>query len=115
MAVRASVVRVFVAGPDSGIPDLLKASSCEVAAAPGPVEVAILPLDIPEDRVLSMLAALRAANPKVRILAIARAADAATLRFADILGAQALLSRPVRPGVLLQRVIQLAREAPARY
>jgi uncharacterized protein (TIGR03437 family) len=110
MAIRPAAIRVFVADRDLAAP--LRAVGCDVADTPSPVDVAVIPLD---DQSLSTVAALRSANPKVKVIALAGAADSATLRLADLLGANALLTRPLRREILLRRIRELAHEPPARY
>jgi uncharacterized protein (TIGR03437 family) len=115
MAIRADTTRVFVAGRDLALAASLRKAGCDLADEGGAVDVAVLPLRIPEDEARTTLSALRAANPKVRILAVADAADSAALRMADLLGAQALLTTPVSSEALLRCVRRLAYEPPARY
>ena len=64
---------------------------------------------------LETMAALRAKRPRLKIVATAGALDAPTLRSADVLGAQAILTKPMTSAVVLRRVRELLRSRPVPY
>jgi DNA-binding response OmpR family regulator len=62
-----------------------------------------------------MVGAIRQAHPQVKTVAVAQTFSSGALKAADLLGAQAVLTKPVEAQLLLQRVHSLLRRRPARY
>jgi uncharacterized protein (TIGR03437 family) len=132
MAVRSGVRRILIADPDPGtrewIKKLLAGASYDVRTARNapdilqqaslqPIDLVILSLAIPEQESLDTLRALRAAHPRLAVIAAATAPvlGPATLRAADLLGAQAIFARPMTAQAVLRRVRTILQPRPAPY
>ncbi|HXB74480.1 MAG TPA: hypothetical protein VNY05_39965, partial [Candidatus Acidoferrales bacterium] len=64
---------------------------------------------------LEMIGSLRNQQPKLKIVAMSGAFGPSALRAADILGAQAVLRKPLTAELVRRRVHDLLVEPPARY
>jgi uncharacterized protein (TIGR03437 family) len=123
MAIRSPVKRILLADPDPAartwLKSLLTGAGYDVVAASNgqPIDLAIYSLAIPEQERLDAIRALRAEWSQVGVIAIATAAvlGPATLRAADMLGAQAVFTKPMARQAALQRVRELLRSRPTPY
>ncbi len=123
MAIRSSVKRILVADPDLAARNWLKGvltgAGYEVSTdRHGPlVDLVIMSLAIPEQERLDAIRALRAEQSQLSVIAIATASvlGPATLRAADMLGAQAVFTKPMAPQAVLDRVRELLQSRPTPY
>jgi len=130
MAIRSSRRRVLVVDHEPAIRNrltgILKGAGYEVVAARGAqdaalqakghlVDLVIADLAMPEEEGLEMIRSLRSERPKLKIIVMSGAFGTRALRAADILGAQAVLRKPLTAEVVRRRVHDLLREPPARY
>lgn len=76
----------------------------------GPVDLIIASVQPQNSFIPSAIEKIQNDNPRVKILALADRTGPSTARAADLLGAQALLSRFVASDVLLRRVRELAQD-----
>ena len=116
MAIRSPVQRILVMDSDPAIRDrlrkVLRGAGYEVVSeANGPIDLVIASLSTTEDE----LRAIRADRPRLRMIAMAAAFDDSTLRAADLLGAQAVVTKQTSSSVLLGRVRELLRSRPVPY
>jgi uncharacterized protein (TIGR03437 family) len=79
------------------------------------VDLVISDLGRPFEESLEMMAAVRKAHLLVKTAALAEELSPEALKAADLLGAQAVLTKPLAGQVVLQRVRALLRRRPARY
>ena len=75
------------------------------------IDLVITSLATPEPA----LRTLQIGRPQLKIVATTGTLDSATLRAADLRGAQAVLTRPLGSKVLLQRVAVLLKSRPVAY
>jgi uncharacterized protein (TIGR03437 family) len=128
MAVRSEVHRVVVMQNDPAarawFRRILTQAGYEVLVARSGAETLAEAKAHPLDLVIASLTgagklevvdALRAERPQVKVVGTAAALDAATLRAADLLGAQAVFTKPVRSQAVLTRVRELLRSRPTPY
>jgi len=130
MAIRSSSRRVLVVDHEPAIRDrlalILKGAGYEVvtardaravaAQAKGhPVDLVIAELATSGEEGLEMIGSLRNQQPKLKIVAMSGAFGPSALRAADILGAQAVLRKPLTAELVRRRVHDLLVEPPARY
>jgi uncharacterized protein (TIGR03437 family) len=126
MAVRPSRRRVLVVSPDQAVGEwlagVLQSARCEVfvsretrQAVPPEVDLVIADMTMPAAETLEMLRAIRMQRPKLRVLAIAGSLSPEALRAADLLGAQAVLRRPLAAERVRARVQVLLQDRPAHY
>jgi CheY-like chemotaxis protein len=80
-----------------------------------PVDLVITDLALPEEAGLETIDTIRKEHPRVKIIVLSAEAGPRILRAADILGAQTVLRKPLKAGVVVERVRDLLRERPARY
>jgi len=126
MAVRSAVQRILVMDQDivsrawlrkvlsdAGYDVLIAGSSQEaLAQASGQrLDMVISSVKMP----LETSAVLRGERPQLRIVATAATLDSPTLRSADVLGAQAIFTKPLTSTVVLRRVRELLRSRPVPY
>jgi uncharacterized protein (TIGR03437 family) len=111
MAIRSAVQRVLVID-NEWLARVLAQAGYEVLTHPTeqPIDLVITSLKNPET-----VAALRATRPKLKIIATAASLSPETLRAADLLGAQAIFTRPITSKAVLQRVRDLLRPRPVPY
>jgi uncharacterized protein (TIGR03437 family) len=130
MAVRSDVQRVVVIDDDAAARNrfnkVLAGAGYDVITARNggeavaqtsghPLDLVIASLAMPEAERLEAINALGAERPKLKIVATARALDAASLRSADVLGAQAVFTTTMTADVVLRRVRELLRSRPVPY
>lgn len=130
MAVRSAVKRILVIDNDTATRSwlrkvLLEAGYAVLTAQTGaqaqaqarehPVDMVISSLSIPEAERLEMIDRMRVDRPLLKIVAIARALDAETLRSADLFGCQAVFTKPMTAKSVLPRVQELLRSRPVPY
>ena len=130
MAVRSAVQRVLVAEPDARVRGWLKrvlagAGYDVVVARNGraavararerPIDLVIFSLAIPEAERMDAMQAMLAVRPQPKVVATAGALGPRTLRAADLLGAQAVLRKPLSSKTVVQRVRELLRSRPTPY
>jgi uncharacterized protein (TIGR03437 family) len=125
MAVRSATRRILVVDPNSAnrawFEKVLAGNAFEVFTAPEatealsaaqpPVDLVILSLAIPQEDRQAVVHSIQATHPQVRIAAIATSAwlSPATLKAADLLGAQAVFVKPMAPQTVLARIRDLLR------
>ena len=78
-------------------------------------DLVVADLSRPPEESEEMLRAIRKAHQQVKTAALADALSSDTLRAADLLGAQAVLTRPLAGQIVLARVRALLRRRPAAY
>jgi DNA-binding response OmpR family regulator len=105
---------------------VLAGAGYEVLAASGDSEALAQASGRPVDLVISNLVgsgqerletirALRAERPQLRIVATAGVLNSDALRAADLLGAQAVLTKPLGSLAVVRRVRELLRSRPVPY
>jgi len=132
MAIRSPVKRILIADPDlaarNWLKNVLTGAAYDVSTASNgtdavaqarlhPIDLVIFSLAIPEQERMDAIRVLRANRSQLSVIAIATAAalGPATLRAADLLGAQAVFTKPMAPQSMLQRVRELLRSRPTPY
>jgi uncharacterized protein (TIGR03437 family) len=130
MAVRSAAQRVLVTSGDAAVRNWLKGvlagAGYEVSTARNGREAAaraeerridlvIFSLSIPETERLEAIHAMLAAWPQLKIVATAAWSGPRTLRAADLLGAQAILVKPMNSKTVLRRVGELLRPRAVPY
>jgi len=132
MAIRSSVKQILIADPDRAartwFKSVLTDAGYDVSTAQTgkdavqqagfhPIDLVILSLAIPEQERLDAIRALRAERPRRNVIVVATAAvlGPATLRAADMMGAQAVFTKPMAAQAALQRVRELLRPRPVPY
>jgi uncharacterized protein (TIGR03437 family) len=127
MAVRSAVKRVLVINREPAIRNrlgrVLAGAGYQVLTAQDgeegvrqanehPVDLVILNLAMPDRESLE---AIQASRPQLRIIAIAETLGSATLRDADLLGAQGVLTTAMTSKTVLRRVREALRVKPVAY
>jgi uncharacterized protein (TIGR03437 family) len=79
-----------------------------------PIDLVIVSIQAGEDK-LAAVQALRAERPQLRVVAVAGKIGPATLRTVDLLGAQAVLTKPMDRGSVLRRVRGVLQIRPVSY
>ena len=79
------------------------------------IDLVICSLAIPEAERTEGMRAILAMRPAPKVVATAGALGPRTLRAADLLGAQAVLSKPLSSKMVVARVRELLRPRPALY
>ena len=130
MAVRSAVERVLVAEPDPAVRGwltrVLAGAGYDVAVARNgreavaraeehAIDLVIFSLAIPEAERMEAMHAILAARPAPKVVATAGALGPRTLRAADLLGAQAVLRKPLSSKMVVARVRELLRPRPTLY
>ena len=130
MAVRSQVQRILVLDSDATIRNqltrILKGAGYEVfsardgrealaQASQHPLDLAICSLAIPEAERLATIRAIASERSRLRIVATVGMLDPAALKAADLLGAQAVLTKPLVAATVLGRVRELLRSRPFPY
>jgi uncharacterized protein (TIGR03437 family) len=130
MAVRSPTQRILTIDDDPAIRNwfgkvlvragyevLTASNDAEALAQAGgrPVDLVISNLVAPEQERLETIRALRAERPQLRIIATAGVPSSEALRSADLLGAQAVLTKPMAPQAVVRRVRELLRSRPVPY
>lgn len=130
MAVRSSRRRILIVSPDQAVGEWVEAVlrgspyDVEVARESGqaltsarehPADLLISDLAITEAEQTQMLQALKQKRPKVKLLALSQSLDSGSLRAADMLGAQAVLCKPLKAKQVRARVATLLHERAAHY
>jgi CheY-like chemotaxis protein len=70
----------------------------------GPIDLVITDLAMPEEAGVKMIAAIQNENPELKIMAMTEESSPEVLRAADILGVQAVVRKPLKEEMVLQRV-----------
>ena len=78
-------------------------------------DLLILDLEGHREKARDMIGKLRAARPEMRILALASDLNPQSLKEADLLGAQSVLTKPLNVSTVLSGVRTLLRKRPAVY
>jgi uncharacterized protein (TIGR03437 family) len=120
MAVRSARQRVLVVDGDTAsgnrLARILGGAGYQVSTvANAPPDLAILDLGMPQEESLEKVRALRKAYPQLKIMAMSRVFGPEALRAADLLGAQAVLTKPLNAATVLKRVSTLLQRRPAVY
>jgi uncharacterized protein (TIGR03437 family) len=130
MAVRSAVQRIVIADKDAANRerlrtvltragyDVIGARNGEEArthANESPIDMVICSLTLPENERMETVAAMLAGRPKLKIVATAAALGSDTLRSADLLGAQAILTKSMASKLVLERIRDLLRSRPVPY
>ncbi len=130
MAVRSEVQRVLVIESDAAtrgqLTQILKSAGFEVfqahngqeaksLASREPIDLVICSLALPEGERVSAIHAITVERPRVRIVALTAILDKAALRAADLLGAQAILRKPLASSTVAHRIRELLRSRPFPY
>ena len=128
MAVRSLKQKVFVLSSDalvsSGLKRILESAGYLVATGDevedsntSAQQPDLLALDLKtlRSRDLDVIGKMRAAHPHLRILVVAADLDPATLREADLVGAQSVVTKPLDSLKVLSCVRILLRKRPAVY
>ena len=119
MAVRTSALRILVVDQDVSIlrrlKKLLQGAGYEVLTAlesvqagarvsEGPIDLVITDLAMPQEAVAKMIGTIQNENPQLKIMAMSGESTPNDLRAADILGAQAVLRKPLTEKMVLRCV-----------
>jgi uncharacterized protein (TIGR03437 family) len=130
MAVRSAVERVLVAEPDAVVRGwltrVLAGAGYDVEAARNGreavaraeehlIDLVICSLAIPEAERTEGMRAILAMRPAPKVVATAGALGPRTLQAADLLGAQAVLRKPLSSKMVLEKVRELLRSRPTPY
>jgi trimeric autotransporter adhesin len=132
MAIRSAVKRILVVDPDPAARNWFKkvlvGASYDVSTARNgvdavnqaklhPTDLVIFSLAIPEKERMDSIRAIRAAWSQVSVAATTPGSvlDPATLRGADLLGAQTIFTHPLDSQSVLRRVRELLRSHPTPY
>jgi uncharacterized protein (TIGR03437 family) len=123
MAIRSTVQTVLVVDPDpairNGLAEFLEGAGYEVFAARDAREAGRLAKDHPADLLIFDLGMPEAAalemHPQCKIIAMSAASGPDVLRAADLLGAQAVFTKPLDMEAALRRVRELLRVRPKVY
>ena len=132
MAVRSAVQRILVVDPDAVARELLsvvftaahyyvsQASSPQEAVAQVesnmyPLDLVVLSLALPGAERENAMRAIQRAWPKAKVIVTAPTMNTASLRSADLLGAQAIVAQPFRTSVLLRKAHDLLHLKPVAY
>lgn len=120
MAVRSARQRILLVDDDVAIrrrlTRILGGAGYEVSmAAKEPPDLAIFDLALPQEQSLEAIRSMRKASPQLKIVALSAQLDPDALRAADILGAQAVLTKPLHAAAVLTRVRTLLQRRPAVY
>jgi len=118
MAIRDTRRRVLITGADRNrLAAILKGAGYDVATAKDrrPVDLVIADMAMPAAERLALVRSLREERPRLKVIATAAMVGPRTLRAADLMGAQAVLRRPVGAAALKQRVRALLREPSFVY
>ena len=112
--IRSRLGKILV---DAGYEVLTASNDTEtLARANGqPVDLLISNLVEPQAERLETIRTLRAGRPQLRIIATAGSLSPDVLRAADLLGAQAVLTKPFEPQTIVNRVRELLRSRPVPY
>jgi len=119
MAVRTSALRILVVDHDASIlrrlKKILQGAGYEVLTAlesvqagarvnEGPIDLVITDLAMPKEAAAKMIGTIQNENPQLKIMAMSGESTPNVLRTADILGAQAVLRKPLTEKMVLRRV-----------
>jgi DNA-binding NtrC family response regulator len=119
MAVRTSALRILVVDHDASIlqrlKKILQGAGYEVLTAlesvqagervnEGPIDLVITDLTMTKEAVAKMISTIQHENPQLKIMAMSGESTPNVLRAADILGAQAVLRKPLTEKTVLRRV-----------
>jgi uncharacterized protein (TIGR03437 family) len=120
MAVRSARQRVLVVDGDAAsrnrLARILGGAGYQVSTlASAQPDLAIFDLGMPEEESLEKIRALRKAYPQLKLIAMSGVFDSDALRAADLLGAQAFLTKPLNAATVLKRVRTLLQRRPAVY
>jgi uncharacterized protein (TIGR03437 family) len=130
MAVRAREQQVLVTGEGPAVRDWLRktlgGAGFEVSVAGNgreavaqaedhPIDLVIVSLAMPEGERTEAIRGMLAARPQMKIVATAGALGPETLRAADLLGAQAVLTKPMTANAVVRRVRELLRTRTVPY
>jgi uncharacterized protein (TIGR03437 family) len=129
MAVRSARQRIIVVEADPALRNLmtrgLRAAGYDVFAARNSQraealaekkpDLVILDLKMPQAEKFGMVQALRNTQPQLRLMAVLATAGPKALQEADMLGAQAVLPRPINDQQMISRVRALLRRRLAVY
>jgi PAS domain S-box-containing protein len=120
----APAARILVADDEAGVRGFLRTvlegDGCDVIEAAdgrqvlresraGHVDLVITDLVMPEQEGIETIQALRREVPGARVIAISGAFGSQYLKTAQLLGADAVLSKPVSPDLLLTRVAEVLK------
>jgi uncharacterized protein (TIGR03437 family) len=130
MAIRSHVQRILAIDPDPASLRWLRrvlegagyqvAAAVDLAAATGqahehPIDLVICSLTLPADQRREAIRTMQAERPQLKIVATAGQLGPRTLRNADLLGAQAVIAKPMASQAVLRRVRELLRPHPVPY
>jgi uncharacterized protein (TIGR03437 family) len=130
MAVRSREQMVLVVEPDAArrnrLMDILSGAGYTVLASRSrrdaltqtrehPIDLAIFSLAEPETERLAAVREMQALRPLLKIVATAEKESTGSLRAADIIGSQALLTAPLNAESVRPRVSELLRSHPVPY
>jgi uncharacterized protein (TIGR03437 family) len=125
IAVRSPVLRVLVFQHEAEmrrrLAECLRAAGYDVALAldeletaarvsEGPVDLVITDLAMHPQASRRMIDAIQRENPQVKMIVTSGDAETRTLRAADLLGAQAVITRTATPDTLLRRVRDVLKD-----
>jgi uncharacterized protein (TIGR03437 family) len=130
MAVRSREQRILVAGDvpqvRNWLAKVLAGAGYEVSVArdgrdaleranENPVDLVICSLTMPEPERRELVRTMLAARPQLKVVATAGVLGPRTLRAADLLGAQAVLTKPMTARAVVRRVGELLRNRTVPY
>jgi len=130
IAVRSAVQRVLVVDGQPGLrkwlDGVLAGAGYAVSTARSgrealrqadrhPIDLVIWSLAMPAEERLEAIHAIEAQRPQLKMIAIAGTLGPATLKAADLLGAQAVVTKTMARGSVLRRVREALRARPVTY
>jgi CheY-like chemotaxis protein len=130
MAVRSPTAQILVIASQPAIRNwlgtVLKAAGYQVLtrrnsrealtqASRHRIDLVISDLTISSPRRQEAILAIRADRPRIAVIATTRALGPVTIKAADLLGAQAIFTEPLRSKAVVRRVRELLRSRPVSY
>jgi uncharacterized protein (TIGR03437 family) len=126
MAVRSAAQQVLLIGEEPGLQTTLAAAGYDVLVARDareasaqaeahPIDLIMCSLTLSQEERVGVMRGILASRPQVKVIATADSLGADALRAADLLGAQAVLTKSMPSGVVLQRVRELLRPRTVPY
>jgi uncharacterized protein (TIGR03437 family) len=132
MAIRSAVQRILVVDPDAAVRQRMsvaftaahyyvsQASNAREAVAQAesnlyPLDLVVFSLALPGLERADAMRAIQKDWPKAKVIVTAPAMNTASLRLADLCGAQAILAQPFQDSVLLRKTHDLLHRKPMPY
>jgi CheY-like chemotaxis protein len=108
-------LRTVLAGSGYEVFVATNGRQAQVQADRHPIDLVISQLGTPEGERLETIRRIRERAPQLKVIVTVRALGPRTLRAADLLGAEAVLTKPMTSKAVLQRVRDVLRPRPLPY